>query len=127
MKKIALLLTLLIGITGMTSGCSCNKDIYKFDSIILGDQTYTCSKSDKEDASVKHMCENFSGFSIELKNKNTMIVNFPNYEMNNQEEEYKIEDGYLYMKDSNEWMKFAKYKDNKIELEMTGVKVILKK
>jgi hypothetical protein len=127
MKKIILLLTLLVGAIGTTSGCSCNKDIYEFDSVVIEDKTYTCSKSDTKDSSVKLMCDNFRGMSIELEDKDTMVVNFPVYNMENEKEEYKIEDGYIYMKDASEWMRFAKYSDDKIEIEMTGIKVILKK
>ena len=123
MKKLVFSLLMALCVVG----CSCSKETYKFDSVILEGKTYTCSKSDMKDASVKQMCENFSGFSIELKNDDKMVVNFPTYKMNDQEEKYKIEDGYLYMEDSGEWMKFAKYNDDKLELEMTGVKVILKK
>ena len=124
MKKLALMLLLIFSI----AGCSCNKEIYKFDSVILEGKTYTCSKKDKKDATVKQMCKNFSEMSIELKDKNTIVTNIPAYNMNGEEEEYKIENGYLYMKDAGEWMKFAVYSDDKLTLEMTnGVKVILKK
>lgn len=123
MKKLAL--TLLMSF--MLVGCSCNKDVYKFDSVILEGKTYTCSKKDKEDVQVKLMCENFSGMSIELKDKNTIVTNIPAYDIEGEEEEYKIEDGVLYMKDDGEWMKFAKYSKDKLTLEMTGVTVILKK
>ena len=123
MKKLAIMLLITFGVVG----CSCNKDIYKFDSVIVEGKTYTCSKKDKEDAQVKLMCENFSEMSIELKDKDTMVVNFPAYEIKNEKEDYKIENGYLYMKDDGEWMKFAEYSKDKLTLEMTGVKVILKK
>ena len=126
MKKI-LLFTLLLTTLGLTNGCSCNKYIYMFDSVILDGKTYTCSKSDKKDANVKLMCENFSGFKIELEDEDDMILNFPSQKIKNEKEKYKIENGYLYMKESGEWEKFAKYSKDKLELEMTGVKVILKK
>ena len=123
MRKLALALLMSF----MIVGCSCNKDVYKFDSVILEGKTYTCSKKDKSDAQIKLMCENFSGMSIELSGKDKIITNIPAYDINGEEEEYKIENGYLYMKDDGEWMKFAKYSKDKLTLEMTGVTVILKK
>ena len=123
MKKlaVALLMSLIV------VGCSCNKEIYKFDSVILEGKTYTCSTKDRKDPQVELMCENFDGMSIELKDKDTIITNIPAYNLNNEKDEYKIEDGILYMKDAGEWMKFAKYSKDKLTLEMTGVTVILKK
>ncbi len=126
MKKIVLL-ALTLPLIQLVSGCSCNKDIYEFYSVSIEDKVYTCSKSDKKDASVKEMCENFDGMSIELEDKDTMLVNIPAYNMENEKAEYKIENGYIYIKDSGEWMKFAKHEKDQIELTMTGVKVVLKK
>ena len=123
MKKLALMLLMSFSIVG----CSCNKDIYKFDSVILEGKTYTCSKKDREDVQVKLMCENFDGMSIELEDKDTIVTNIPAYNVKNKKEEYKIEDGYIYMKDAGEWMKFAKYSKKELTLEMTGVTVVLKK
>lgn len=123
MKKLTLMLLMLFS----TVGCSCNKDVYKFDSVILEGKTYTCSEKDRKDPQVKLMCENFDGMSIELKGKDTIVTNIPAYNIKNEEEKYKIEDGILYMKDANEWQKFAAYSKNKLTLEMTGVTVILKK
>ena len=115
----------------VVSGCSCNKDIYKFDSIVMSNgnetKTYTCSDDDKKDANVKSMCDNLEGITIEFKDDENLIINYPAYNMENEEERYKIEDGYLYMEDGNEWMKFAKYSDKQIELEIGLAKVILKK
>ena len=75
------------------------------------------------------MCENFENLSITLKDENKMIVNFPMYNMNEVEEDYKIENGYIYLKEEGEWMDrpFAKYNENSIILTMTGVTVTLKK
>lgn len=123
MKKILVLL----GLFCLVTGCSCNKEIYKFDSVTVNDKTYTCSKKDKEDASVKTMCDNFEGMSIELEDEDTAVINFPNYDMNDEEEEYKIENGYLYLEDDGEWMEFAKYEDDKIIIESPYATVVLKK
>ena len=123
MKKIILTFLLVFGV----AGCSCNKEIYKFDSVIIEGKTYTCSKKDKEDEKVKTMCDNFKDMSIELKDEDTIVTNIPNFNMNGVEDEYKIENEYIYMKDAGEWMKFAIYNENSLTLEMTGVKVILKK
>lgn len=126
MKKIISILAILF----LISGCSCNKDVYEFDSFTLniGDQTtnYTCSKKDKEDPSVKSMCEGFEGMKITLKKDSKIIIDFPTYEIN-EEEEYKIEDGYLYLKDEGTWEKFAKYSDDKIVISYSYATVTLKK
>ena len=126
MKKIKLFVLLIANIV-VTAGCSCNKEIYKFDCIIFDGKTYTCSNSDKKDSGIKVMCDNMTVMKIELKDDDTMIVNMPSYNMNNEEAEYKIEGNYLYMKDSGEWMRFAKYTGDRLEIEMTGIKVVLKK
>lgn len=123
MKKMLIALFLTLSIVG----CSCNKDVYKFDSVILEGKTYTCSTKDRKDPQVKLMCENFDGMTIELKDKDTIVTNIPAYNIKNEEEKYKIENGILYMKDAGEWQKFAVYNKDKLTLEMTGVTVILKK
>lgn len=132
MKKIGLLLIMLIGFVAFAGGCSCNKEVYKFSSVTLSgieEKTYTCNKDDKKDSSVKAMCENFEELSITLKGEDKMIVDFPMYNMNEVEEEYKIEEGYIYLKENGEWMNipFAKYNGDSIVLTMTGVTVTLKK
>ena len=123
---------MIIGSTYFAAGCSCDKEVYKFSSVTLSgleEKTYTCSKEDKKDASVKTMCENFEEMSLELKDEKTMIVNFPVYNMNDIEEEYKVENGYIYLKEEGKWMDipFAKYNGDSIILTMTGVTVTLKK
>ena len=127
MKKIISLVMLLLLVTG----CSCKKEIYKFSSfsITIGGETtnYTCSKKDKEDSAVKTMCEQFEEMTITLKNNDTLVVNFPSYNMNDEEENYKIQDGYLYLEEDDEWMKFAKYRDNKIIIEYNYATVVLEK
>lgn len=121
-----------MGFTSFAAGCSCNKEVYKFSSVTLSgleEKTYTCSKDDKKDSTVKTMCENFEDFSITLKGEDKMIVDFPLYNMNEVEEEYKIENGYIYLKENGKWMDiaFAKYNGNTIILTMTGVTVTLEK
>lgn len=123
---------MFMGFTSFAAGCSCNKEVYKFSSVTLSgleEKTYTCSKDDKKDSSIKSMCENFDNLSITLKNENKMIVDFPVYNMNEVEEEYKIENGYIYLKEEGEWMDipFAKYNGESIILTMTGVTITLKK
>lgn len=126
MKKIISILTIMF----LVSGCSCKKDEYKFASFSLEvggeNKDYTCSKKDKEDPSVKSMCEGFEGMKITFKDKDTLKVYFPTYEIE-EEEDYKIEDGYLYLKDDGEWEKFAEYKDNKIIISYEYATVTLKK
>lgn len=123
MKKIVSML----GLICLVAGCSCNRDIYKFDSVKIGDETYTCSKKDKEDTTVKAICDNFEGMSIELKDEDTLIVNFPEINIVDKEEEYKIENGYLMMKDEEEWHPLAQYKDDSLVIESGYATVTLKK
>ena len=126
MKKIISLVAFIF----LICGCSCNKDVYKFDSFtieVAGEITnYTCSKKEKEDETVKSMCEGFEGMKITFKDDDTLKIDFPNFNIN-EEEEYKIENGYLFLKDEGVWEQFATYSKDKIVISYNYATVTLKK
>lgn len=117
-----LLLTLCVG-------CSCSNDKYKFYSFTNDNQTYKCSSKDKKDDEVERLCDSFQDFSIVLKSKDKAVINMPSISINNEETNYKIEDGYFYIKDngSEEFYMLGSYSDNEIKVTVGSVTITLRK
>lgn len=117
-----LLLTLCVG-------CSCSNDKYKFYSFTNDNQTYKCSSKDKKDDEVERLCDSFQDFSIILKSKDKAVINMPSISINNEETNYKIEDGYFYIKDngSEEFYMLGSYSDNEIKVTVGSVTITLRK
>lgn len=113
----------------LLTGCSCSNDTYEFYSYSDGTNTYKCSNKDKKDSSVKASCDGFESFSIKLKNDGTATINLPYFNINNENTNYKVENGALYIKDDGEveFYRLASYSDNEILVTVGNVTVTLRK
>lgn len=128
MRKSYQLVASLLLLT-MCVGCSCSNDKYKFYSFTNDNQTYKCSSNDKKDDEVERLCDSFQDFSIVLKSKDKAIINMPSISINNEETNYKIEDGYFYIKDngSDEFYRLGSHSDNEIKVTVGSVTITLRK
>ena len=116
-------------LTTIVTGCSCSKDTYEFYSYNDGTNTYKCSTKDKRDSSVKSSCAGLESFSIVLKNNGTANINMPYLNINDEEVQYKVDNGSLYIKDDDEteYYRLASYSDNEILVTVGNVTITLRK
>lgn len=133
MKKLLSLLA-MVGVVGV-AGCSKTspEGVYKFESLVVTEgeeeKTYTCGEGEERDAITDMMCEYVATLELELKDDKATQKMAGEDEMT-VTSDYKIEDGKLFMKetDDEEFEEVAKYEDGKIIMEMdAGVKVIFTK
>ena len=115
----------------LCAGCSCSNGNYKFHSFTdsNSNKTYTCSSKDKKDTEIKRMCESFQEFSIVLNDNNNATINMPSISINNEKVDYKIEDGFFYIKGDDEetFTTLGLYSDNEIKIVVGTTTILLRK